>query len=90
MKRIIFMAMAAFLMSASVPVYADNMTNAQKDECLLVSKECKSSVDSIQQKIEKLKAEINKGAKVYSPGEIKKLNDKLKEAETLVDNLLTN
>lgn len=88
MKRIVILLMAAFMMSASVPVFAAEMTKEQKDQCLLASKECKNETDTIQKKIKKLQAEVKKGTKVYSADEIKKLNDKLKEAEVLLDNML--
>ena len=90
MKRIVIMLMAASLMAASVPVFAAEMTKAQKDECLLASKGCAGEVDSIQTKIKKLNNEIKKGTKVYSAEEIKKLNAKLKEAETMLDQLMAN
>ena len=89
MRRLIFMIIAAFVTSVSVPVYAD-MTKGEKDECLLVVDKCKDAVDSIQQKIAKLNAEVSKGTKVYTPEEIAKLNAKIKEAEVLLDNLLKN
>jgi hypothetical protein len=88
MKRIAILVMAAVMMSVAVPVFAADMTKEQKDQCLLASKECKTEVDSIQQKIKKLNAEIKKGKKVYSADEIKKLNAKLKEAEDMLDNLM--
>jgi peptidoglycan hydrolase CwlO-like protein len=88
MKRIAILVMAVFMMSVAVPVFAADMTKEQKDQCLLASKECKTEVDSIQQKIKKLNAEIKKGKKVYSADEIKKLNAKLKEAEEMLDNLM--
>ena len=88
MKRIAILIMAAFLMSATVPVFAAEMTKEQKDQCLLASKECKTEVDSIQQKIKKLNAEIKKRSKAYSADEIKKLNAKLKEAEDMLDSML--
>jgi len=88
MKRIAILVMAAFMMSAAVPVFAADMTKEQKDQCLLASKECKTEVDSIQQKIKKLNAEIKKGKKVYSADELKKLNAKLKEAEDMLDNMM--
>jgi len=75
-------------MSASMPVYADTMTKEQKDQCLLASKGCKDEVDTIQQKIKKLNAEIKKGTKTYSADEINTLKSKLHEAEDLLDNLL--
>ena len=88
MKKAAVMVLAAFMMSATVPAFAAEMTKEEKDQCLLASKSCKDEVDSIQKKIKKLQAEIKKGTKVYSPEEIKKLNDKLKEADDILTNLL--
>jgi len=89
MKKIVILMLAAFLTSVSVPVFAET-TKSTKDECLLASKDCKTDVDSIQQKIKKLDKEIKKGTKVYSPEEIKKLDAKLKEANDMLDALLRN
>lgn len=88
MKRIILMMISAFMMFASVPAYADERTSAQKDECLLATKECKDIAESIHMKAEKLKTEIQKGNKLYTPEEILILKAKLKEAETALDNYL--
>lgn len=89
MRRVAMLVMALSMMSVSVPVFAaDKMTTAQKDECLLTSKECKNAADSIQQKIKKLQAEIKKGSKVYTPEELGKLNAKLKETNDLLDALM--
>jgi peptidoglycan hydrolase CwlO-like protein len=87
MKRVVIVIMVAFMMSASVSVFAAETTNEQKDECLLASKNCQNSVDSIQQKIKKLQTAIQKGDKVYTPDEIKKLNDKLKDTEDMLDKM---
>jgi len=81
---------AVFSMAVAVPVFAAEMTKEQKNQCLLASKGCAGEADTIQQKIKKLRAEINKGTKVYSADEIKKLNTKLKEAEAILDNLLSD
>ena len=88
MKKIAVLMIAAFSMSVAVPVFAAEMTKEQKNECLLASKGCAGQADTIQQKIKKLEAEVNKGTKVYSADEIKKLNAKLKEANDLLDSLL--
>lgn len=90
MKKVAVMMLAAFSMAVASPVFAAEMTKEQKDQCLLASKNCATEVDSIQKKIKKLQAEVKKGTKVYSADEIKKLNDKLKEAEVMLDNLLKN
>jgi paraquat-inducible protein B len=88
MKRVAIMIMAALMMSASVSVFAAEISQEQKDECLLASRNCQNSVDSIQQKIKKLQNEIKKGDTIYSPDEIKKLNDKLKETEDMLDKMI--
>ncbi|MBK5274699.1 MAG: hypothetical protein JJE30_06570 [Desulfuromonadales bacterium] len=90
MKRIAILAMAVFMMAVSVPVIAAEMTKEQKNECLLASKGCVGEVDTLQKKIKKLDGEIKKGNRVYSADELKKLNDKLKEAEVLVDKMSAN
>lgn len=89
MKHFAILVMALFAMSVTVPVFAaEKMTKVQKDECLLASKDCKGATDSIQEKIQKLQAEIKKGNKVYSAEELRKLNSKLKEANDMLDSLL--
>jgi len=87
MRKTAILLLAAFLTSVSVPVFAEEMKSA-KDECLLASKNCKNEVDSIQKKIKKLQTEIKKGKKTYSAEEIKKLEEKLNEAEAMLDNML--
>lgn len=54
--------------------------NAQKDECLLVAKNCKDSVDSLQQRIDRLNREISKGTSVYTKHELKSLEFQLRDA----------
>lgn len=88
MKKVVVMMLAAFSMAVAAPAFAAEMTKEQKDQCLLASKGCTTEVDSIQKKTKKLQAEIKKGTKVYSPDEIKKLQEKLKEAEDLLDKIL--
>ena len=89
MKKVAVMVMAAFMMSATLPAFAE-MTKEEKDQCLLASKSCMTEANSIQQKMKKLNAEIKKGKKVYSAEELKKLQDKLKEAEEILDKLNAN
>jgi len=88
MKKIAVLLCAAFMMSATVPAFAAEMTKEEKDQCLLASKGCVTEVDSIQKKIKKLEAEIKKGTKVYSAAEIKKLQEKLDEADKMLDTML--
>jgi peptidoglycan hydrolase CwlO-like protein len=87
MKKAAVLIMAVFMMSATAPAFAAEMTKAQKDECLLASKGCMTEVDSLQKRVHKLQAEIKKGKKVYSAEELKKLDQKLKEANELINSI---
>jgi lipid II:glycine glycyltransferase (peptidoglycan interpeptide bridge formation enzyme) len=61
--------------------------NYNKDECLLVSMNCKDNVDSLQQRISKLNKEIAKGTDVYTQDELKKLRDKLDDTVKTLESL---
>lgn len=82
LRTIAALTMATMVMT-SIPALAQG-----KDECLLVSQNCKDQVDSIQQKIARLNKEIAKGNKVYTPSEIKVLQGKLREVNNQLDDLL--
>lgn len=76
---------AVTLISALPVVAADtgmgmNGDNAQKDQCLLMAQNCRDSVDSLQQRIDRLNREISRGTMVYSNEELRKLRFELKEA----------
>lgn len=87
MKKMIIAVMAALALSATTMAFAANTATSSKDECLLASKGCKDQVDSIQQKIKKINTELKKGKKTYSAEELKKLEQKLKEANEILDSL---
>lgn len=86
MRKMALMLAAGLFMLSSVPAYAQTAAD-QKDECVLASRNCMNQVDDIQQRIRKLNREIEKGTRVYSPEELKKLQDKLKEASDILRNL---
>ncbi len=86
MKKIAVVVMTAFMISATMPALAQ-MSKEEKDQCLLASKSCLTEVDSIQKRIKKIQTEIRKGKKVYSAEELKKLQDKLKEAGEILQTL---
>lgn len=86
MKKVTIMLSAAIFMLSSVPAFSQ-MTQAEKDECLLASKNCMNQVDDIQKRVKKLDKEIKKGEKVYTPEELNKLQQKLKETQMLLDSL---
>jgi uncharacterized protein YlxW (UPF0749 family) len=74
------------LVSAAIPAMAQQ-TNEEKVICQLAAKNCLNKVDVIKKKINKLNAEIKKGTKTYSAEELKKLEQKLKETEEVLDKL---
>jgi len=86
MRKMVLMLSAAIFMLSSAPAFSQ-MTQAQKDECLLASKNCMSQVDDIQKRIKKLNKEIKKGERAYTPEELKKLQDKLTETQEILRSL---
>jgi len=59
---------------------------ATKDECLLVARNCPPETGSIQNRIDRLNGEIAKGTDVYTPGELRVLNEKLNNAYIELNN----
>lgn len=87
MKKLGLLIATSLSLALVTPLFATENTATEKDQCLLSTKNCKNEVDSIQIKIKKLEKEIKKGKSVYSAEEINKLNEKLKEANDLLDDL---
>jgi peptidoglycan hydrolase CwlO-like protein len=88
MKKILIAVLTAFALSATSMAFAADAPKASaKDECLLASKGCMNQVDSIQQKIKRINTEIKKGKKVYSAEDLKKLQQKLNEADEILNSL---
>jgi hypothetical protein len=93
MRRILFVvAIVAASMSYSNSVHSDEYTTgtpdeygviksyelkSRKDECLIVTKNCIGGNETAVQRAERLKREINKGAGVYTPEELKIFQDQL-------------
>lgn len=102
MKRIVttITVMAAALLISTLPTRAEEGMGgsmeqqmdqpAQKDECLLVSKNCGDQVDSIQDRIDHLQKEIGRGTDVYTPGELNILRDRLEEDNRTLDEMLNS
>ena len=85
MRKVIFMLVALMGMSVAMPNFVSaEMTKAQKDECVLASRNCRHAVDDIQTQIKKIDKEIKKGSSVYTPEELKKLEQKLNEVKDLM------
>ncbi|HBA88675.1 MAG TPA: hypothetical protein DCZ75_12040 [Geobacter sp.] len=85
MKRTALMLTAAIFLTSAMPALAEPpQSKEQRDECLLASKNCMTQVDDIYKRMQKLNKEIKKGTKVYSPEELKKLQQKLTETQELL------
>lgn len=63
------------------------MSQSDKDECMLASKNCVNQVDDIYKRIHRIDKEIKKGQKVYTPAELKKLQQKLTETQELLQSM---
>ncbi|MBJ6727006.1 hypothetical protein [Geomesophilobacter sediminis] len=87
MRKLAIMLAAAMCMSTAAPAFADMAGTAQKDECLLASKNCSNTVDDIQNQVRRLTAEIQKGTKVYSPDELAKLQMKLNDIKAMIERM---
>ena len=48
-----------------------------KDQCLIVAKNCSGRSDTILKRVERLNKEIDKGSSVYTPEELRGLQDQL-------------
>ena len=84
MKTSAFVVMAAFLMSAAVPVYAE--TAQDKELCAISANTCLDKAKVLEKRIVKLKKEIKKGAN-YSPEDMKTLEQKLQDAMDQLDKI---
>lgn len=96
MKKIIVVLMALGLFGA-MPVLAAEHEGMKMDshEGMTMDttdgmRECALQAETIQQKIKRLNAEVATGSKKFSAEELKKLENKLKEANDLLDNLGKN
>jgi acyl-CoA synthetase (AMP-forming)/AMP-acid ligase II len=82
MKSSAIVLMAAFLMSAAVPVFAN--TAQEQQTCAISANTCLDKAKILQKRIKKMKADIKKGAN-YSPEEMKMLEQKLQDAMDQLD-----
>lgn len=90
MRKIAVVLAATLLTLSSVTAFSQTtppQSQAQKDECLLASRNCMNQVDDIKSRVYKLDKEIKKGTRVYTPEELKRLEDKLKETSEILRSL---
>jgi len=86
MKKMAIMGIAALMLSAAIPAFAEESRQEQVI-CQLAAKNCLNESEAIQKKMKKVRDDIDTGTKVYSAEDIKKIEQKLKEANDLLDNL---
>jgi len=67
--------------SAPFESYGKGVQSSQKNECLLVAKNCASESSTVRQRMIDLRKEIAKGYKVYTPTELNILKEQLKWIE---------
>ncbi|TSK07835.1 MAG: hypothetical protein FPO08_00530 [Geobacter sp.] len=85
MKRLAVVLMAVGLFGA-MPAFAAEH-EGMKMETKEGARECALQAESIQKKIKRIQGEIKKGSQKYSAEDLKKLNEKLKEANETLDTL---
>jgi peptidoglycan hydrolase CwlO-like protein len=83
MKKTVLMLMVAVLFAA-MPVFAAEHGMMSADEQM---QRCVEQNEAIDKKIERLQGEIKKGDKKYSTEELRKLEEKLNEANLMLDSI---
>jgi len=63
----------------------DQNQQGPKNECLLYARNCADQVDSIQQRIDRLRGEIARGSDVYTKDELRRLNKQLDDAIRILE-----
>ena len=61
--------------------YGKGVQSSQKNECLLVAKNCATESSTVRQRVMDLRKEISKGYSVYTPAELNMLKEQLKWIE---------
>lgn len=84
MKKSILMLMVVGLFAAMPALAAENAKSDQSKECII---RCVAQAESIVEKINRLKTEIESGKNTYSAEELKKLEKQLNEANETVRSL---
>lgn len=88
MKRWVITVMAVSLFGI-LPAFAaaDSLSEKEREDGL---RQCAFQAESIQEKIQRLQNEIKMGAKRYSAEELQKLQNRLKEANRILEELTRN
>ncbi len=91
MIRISYILAGAALLSGSLLFAAETTMDdmKQKDECLLISKNCPEQGDTMQQRIMHLNKELAKGTDVYTREELNALEQKLDDTVKMLEFMTT-
>lgn len=85
MKRLAVVMMAVGLFAA-MPAFAAEHEGMKMDT-KEGARECALQAETIQKKIKRIQGEIKKGSKKYTAEELKQLQEKLKEANEVLDSI---
>ena len=86
MRKLMFLVLISLMMLNMAPAFAQDPPQDQY-LCKLQAGSCLKRAEAVQRKMKKMEEDVKKGKKVYSADELKKIEDKLKEAEQMLDNL---
>ncbi|HEY6007307.1 MAG TPA: hypothetical protein VIU40_03225 [Geobacteraceae bacterium] len=86
MKKCLAILLALLVLPVATPLWAQDISSQDKVICQLASKNCLGESEAIQKRIRKMQKEMAKG-KTYSTEDVKKLEQKLKEAQEILDKL---
>ncbi|RNC68483.1 MAG: hypothetical protein ED859_10230 [Desulfuromonadales bacterium] len=87
MKRIVFVTLAGLMLTAAVPAFAQEQSEQDKVICNLAAKNCLSETEKLQKRVKKMQSDMKKGTKTYSAEDVQKLEQKLKEAQEILDKI---
>lgn len=88
MRNLIALLAAAGMIALAGAASAAGKSDAsEKELCLLYARDCADKLYNLQEKIKKIQGEIARGETVYSTEELKRLKEKLKEAEDMMNKL---
>lgn len=86
MRKLMFLVLISLMMLNVAPAFAQD-TPQDQYLCKVQAGNCLKRAEAVQSKMKKMEEDVKKGKKVYSADELKKIEDKLKEAEQMLDNL---
>jgi hypothetical protein len=86
---ILYVIILGFTLHAGHISAAEKKDTSGRELCILYTEQCSERMHRLQEKIHKIQSEIARGATVYNPAEIDKLEMKLKDAEDQMDEILS-